>query len=203
MKASALSYRGSISERRCGAVTFCTQVFVPSISAHINANAVFETSRDSLFYFICSRPYTVITQWLLRYIICMWHNAVTWKMDILAQTEPHFYVSRLCLQRVFELNGHLGWGYPRIERWVEFGLNRSSWGLTGGDCLTWNCVICGNHQVYSGDWSKRKGMREFCSAGGGKEGSNRVLIGKPGLKRRRRRSRHWWEGNIKLDLHEI
>jgi hypothetical protein len=42
-----------------------------------------------------------------------------------------------------------------------------------------------------------------CGTHGGGRGVYRVLVGRPEGKRPLRRSRHWWEDNIKMDLREV
>jgi hypothetical protein len=56
------------------------------------------------------------------------------------------------------------------------------------------------------EWKKLHNEEEMggtCSADGVERGVCRVLVGKPEGKRPLERSKHRWEGNIRLDLHEV
>jgi len=46
-------------------------------------------------------------------------------------------------------------------------------------------------------------MGGVCSAFVGEERRNRILVGKPEVKRPLGRPRRRWEGNIKMDLQEV
>jgi hypothetical protein len=65
-------------------------------------------------------------------------------------------------------------------------------------------MICTAHPIYcSGDQIEKNGMGGACSACGGEERRIKGLVGKPESKRPLGRSRHRWEDNIKMDLHEV
>jgi hypothetical protein len=64
-------------------------------------------------------------------------------------------------------------------------------------------MICTDHPIFLGDKIEKNEMGGACSVYGVEERLIQVFGGKPEGKRPLGRPRHRWEGNIKMDLHEL
>ena len=95
-----------------------------------------------------------------------------------------------------------GWGCLRIGCWGEYlGLRGTMWRGGGENYIRRSLMICNPHSTLLK--SRRIRWKGHVARMEEKRGVYRVLVEKPGGKRRLGRTKHRWEDNFKIDFLEV